>query len=87
MTGGARADSREWDAATYHKVSEPQVGWGKTVLHRLATLGLADRVRSEPWADETDASGTANTAPYGSRGQPTYPAAPSHGPSGRPVVP
>jgi trans-aconitate methyltransferase len=33
-------DPREWDATTYHKVSQPQVGWGQAVLERLAALGL-----------------------------------------------
>jgi len=33
-------DPREWDASTYHKVSQPQVSWGQAVLERLAALGL-----------------------------------------------
>jgi trans-aconitate 2-methyltransferase len=30
---------REWDAATYHRVSEPQVAWGERVLGRLELDG------------------------------------------------
>src|SRR5262245_40282933 len=29
----------EWDAATYHRVSEPQFEWGRKVLARLALAG------------------------------------------------
>lgn len=29
----------EWDAASYHKVSAPQTGWGRTVLARLELAG------------------------------------------------
>ena len=28
--------TREWDAGTYDRVSAPQLGWGRTVLERLA---------------------------------------------------
>ncbi len=31
--------SREWDSATYHQLSQPQVGWGKKVLERLPLRG------------------------------------------------
>src|SRR5688500_1010795 len=30
---------REWDAAAYHRVSEPQFAWGLAVLARLALRG------------------------------------------------
>jgi trans-aconitate methyltransferase len=30
---------REWDAATYHRVSDPQFAWGKRVLARLPLTG------------------------------------------------
>src|SRR4051812_20867102 len=30
---------REWDAAAYHRVSEPQFAWGMLVLDRLALRG------------------------------------------------
>ena len=30
---------REWDAATYHRVSDPHVSWGQRVLDRLALRG------------------------------------------------
>lgn len=29
----------DWNAATYHRVSEPQFGWGRVVLDRLALAG------------------------------------------------
>jgi trans-aconitate 2-methyltransferase len=31
--------SAEWDAATYHRVSQPQVAWGERVLDRLTLRG------------------------------------------------
>lgn len=31
--------SREWNAAVYHKVSAPQVSWGKKVLTRISLRG------------------------------------------------
>jgi trans-aconitate methyltransferase len=31
--------SREWDATAYHRLSEPQVSWGKKVLSRLRLRG------------------------------------------------
>lgn len=30
---------REWDAGSYHRVSEPQLEWGRAVLERLAPKG------------------------------------------------
>ena len=30
---------REWDAATYHRVSAPQLDWGRRVLARLPLRG------------------------------------------------
>jgi trans-aconitate 2-methyltransferase len=33
------APSRDWDAATYDRVSEPQVEWARTVLDRLPLEG------------------------------------------------
>lgn len=32
-------DSREWNAALYHQISAPQVGWGKRVLARISLRG------------------------------------------------
>jgi trans-aconitate methyltransferase len=32
-------DGIEWDARTYHRVSQPQVGWGERVLDRLVLSG------------------------------------------------
>ena len=31
--------TREWDAGTYDRVSEPQLAWGRTILDRLAPAG------------------------------------------------
>jgi len=31
--------SRDWDAATYERISDPQVGWARTVLDRLPLEG------------------------------------------------
>lgn len=36
---GATNGPRDWDAATYDRVSEPQVEWGRGVLDRLALEG------------------------------------------------
>lgn len=36
---GANSSSREWDAETYDKVSEPQFEWGMEVLDRLELRG------------------------------------------------
>ena len=35
----AQASSREWDANSYHQVSDPQLSWGKKVLSRLNLRG------------------------------------------------
>ncbi len=32
-------NNREWNAATYHRVSGPQVSWGKKVLSRVQLKG------------------------------------------------
>lgn len=37
--GGHSPSPREWDAATYHRVSEPQHAWGLRVLDRLELRG------------------------------------------------
>jgi hypothetical protein len=29
----------DWDAERYHLLSDPQQGWGRRVLHRLAPVG------------------------------------------------
>ena len=34
-----RQDTAEWDAARYHRVSEPQFAWGRRVLARLVLAG------------------------------------------------
>ncbi len=31
--------TREWDAASYHRLSDPQYGWGRRVLERIAPRG------------------------------------------------
>ena len=33
--------AREWNAESYHRVSEPQTAWGRRVLSRLTLHGLA----------------------------------------------
>src|SRR5262249_18475697 len=33
------AVTKEWDAAAYHRLSDPQVSWGEAVLARLALAG------------------------------------------------
>src|SRR5829696_8801002 len=38
MTGDA-ARAKEWDATTYHRVSNPQFGWGQRVLDRVPLRG------------------------------------------------
>ncbi|HEV2467842.1 MAG TPA: methyltransferase domain-containing protein [Candidatus Sulfotelmatobacter sp.] len=35
----SQADSREWNSAVYHRLSAPQVSWGKKVLGRLKLRG------------------------------------------------
>jgi trans-aconitate 2-methyltransferase len=39
MAARASAGSREWDAGTYHRISEPQRAWGRAVLERLDLAG------------------------------------------------
>lgn len=39
MSDKAHADSREWNSAVYHRLSAPQVSWGKKVLGRLKLRG------------------------------------------------
>lgn len=39
MTDRTNSTSREWNSAVYHRLSEPQVSWGKKVLARLKLLG------------------------------------------------
>jgi trans-aconitate 2-methyltransferase len=39
LTGAMNSSSREWDAETYDKVSEPQFEWGMEVLDRLELSG------------------------------------------------
>src|SRR6266567_8037125 len=34
-----QSSSREWNAAVYHRLSGPQVSWGKKVLSRLHLRG------------------------------------------------
>jgi trans-aconitate 2-methyltransferase len=33
------SNSREWDASAYHRISQPQLSWGKKVLARLPLRG------------------------------------------------
>jgi trans-aconitate 2-methyltransferase len=35
---------REWNSKEYHRLSDPQFGWGIKVLHRLQTIPLADDI-------------------------------------------
>jgi trans-aconitate 2-methyltransferase len=35
----SQADPREWNSAAYHRLSTPQVSWGKKVLSRLSLRG------------------------------------------------
>lgn len=39
MTERRKSDSREWNSAVYHRLSGPQVSWGKKVLSRLQLRG------------------------------------------------
>jgi trans-aconitate 2-methyltransferase len=39
MSDRTSPGSREWDSAVYHRLSEPQVSWGKKVLARLQLRG------------------------------------------------
>lgn len=38
-TSAASLTPKEWDAATYHRLSEPQFAWGRRVLQRLPLEG------------------------------------------------
>jgi ubiquinone/menaquinone biosynthesis C-methylase UbiE len=38
-SSSAPLGSREWDSETYHRLSSPQVGWGRRVLSRLQLKG------------------------------------------------
>jgi trans-aconitate 2-methyltransferase len=39
MTDRPQSAGREWNSAVYHRVSAPQVSWGKKVLSRLSLRG------------------------------------------------
>ena len=39
MTSEPQSSSREWNSSAYHRLSEPQVSWGKKVLSRLQLRG------------------------------------------------
>ena len=39
VTSQRQSSSREWNSSVYHRVSEPQVSWGKKVLSRLRLRG------------------------------------------------
>ncbi len=39
MSDGTQSTSREWNSAVYHRLSGPQVSWGKKVLSRLRLRG------------------------------------------------
>lgn len=39
FAGDAKQSSREWNSAVYHRLSAPQVSWGKKVLARLRLRG------------------------------------------------
>src|SRR5665213_1253185 len=39
MNDAPGAPSREWNATSYHRVSAPQVSWGRKVLARLPLRG------------------------------------------------
>lgn len=36
---GAKPPDKDWDAEAYHRVSDPQVAWGRAVLERLELRG------------------------------------------------
>lgn len=36
---GDQIQSREWNSSVYHRLSQPQVSWGKRVLSRLHVRG------------------------------------------------
>lgn len=39
MSDGSKSTEREWNSAAYHRLSTPQVSWGKKVLSRLHLKG------------------------------------------------
>src|SRR5579864_4080127 len=39
LTGDDILQTREWDASVYHRVSGPQVSWGRKVLAKLKLRG------------------------------------------------
>lgn len=39
VSNESQSSSREWNSAVYHRLSGPQVGWGKKVLSRLHLRG------------------------------------------------
>ena len=39
MSKQTKSDSREWNSSVYHRLSAPQVSWGKKVLSRLHLRG------------------------------------------------
>ena len=39
MSDRCQSDAREWNSAAYHRLSAPQVSWGKKVLSRLSLRG------------------------------------------------
>src|SRR6185437_11952260 len=39
LTDQTRSMSREWNSSAYHRLSGPQVSWGKRVLSRLKLRG------------------------------------------------
>jgi trans-aconitate 2-methyltransferase len=39
VTGQSKSRSPEWNSSVYHRLSEPQVSWGKKVLGRLQLRG------------------------------------------------
>lgn len=39
MSNRPQSDAREWNSAAYHRLSAPQVSWGKKVLARLRLRG------------------------------------------------
>jgi trans-aconitate 2-methyltransferase len=39
LSNNPQADSREWNSSAYHRLSGPQVSWGKKVLGRLKLRG------------------------------------------------
>jgi trans-aconitate methyltransferase len=39
LAAEARMQSREWDSSQYHRLSEPQLSWGKKLFSRLSLRG------------------------------------------------